>query len=240
MVTVSPDRYSLEVGLSFEKIGDLERAIIVYKKGRENNETNPYAYHNKLAIIYNKLGKTSDMVNIYLELLDQSERYLSAVQNGFSNSIDFDIQLKEKEILRKALIKKVQEFPAHAQVHAKEVSERGRGANQNAAGDYHDKLLERRERGIRGSQGLSHHPRRRDVQKVRRRAHSRRRLAAAWARGVARPGNTAVSRRQCGSRVCAREERFCLEIGGLRDNTSRAYGKEERHSPIGRISDELP
>ena len=99
------------LGLSFEKIGDLERAIIVYKKGRENNETNPYAYHNKLAIIYNKLGKTSDMVNIYLELLDQSERYLSAVQNGFSNSIDFDIQLKEKEILRKALIKKVQEFP---------------------------------------------------------------------------------------------------------------------------------
>ena len=99
------------LGLSFEKIGDLERAIIVYKKGGENNETNPYAYHNKLAIIYNKLGKTSDMVNTYLELLDQSERYLSAVQNGFSNSIDFDIQLKEKEILRKALIKKVQDFP---------------------------------------------------------------------------------------------------------------------------------
>ena len=99
------------LGLSFEKIGDLERAIIVYKKGGENNETNPYAYHNKLAIIYNKLGKTSDMVNTYLELLDQSERYLSAVQNGFSNSIDFDIQLKEKEILRKALIKKVQDYP---------------------------------------------------------------------------------------------------------------------------------
>ena len=99
------------LGLSFEKIGDLERAIIVYKKGGENNETNPYAYHNKLAIIYNKLGKTSDMVNTYLELLDQSESYLSVVQNGFSNSIDFDIQLKEKEILRMALIKKVQDFP---------------------------------------------------------------------------------------------------------------------------------
>ena len=45
------------------------------------------------------------MINTFLELLDADEKYIGTVQNGLSNSIDFQVQLKEKEILRKALVK---------------------------------------------------------------------------------------------------------------------------------------
>ena len=99
------------LGLAFEKIGDLERALLVYKSAGEQNKNNPYAYHSKLAFIYNKLDDIQSMVNTYLDMLSQSELFISSVQDGLANSIDFNIQLKEKEILRKSLIKKVQNNP---------------------------------------------------------------------------------------------------------------------------------
>ena len=99
------------LGLSFEKIGDLERALMVYKSAGEKNKNNPYAYHAKLAFIYNKLDDIESMVDTYLDMLNQSEQFISSVQDGLANSIDFSIQLKEKEILRKSLIKKVQNNP---------------------------------------------------------------------------------------------------------------------------------
>ena len=40
-----------------------------------------------------------------------NERFLSSVQNGLVNSIDFESQYKEKEILRKAIIKNIQSNP---------------------------------------------------------------------------------------------------------------------------------
>lgn len=100
-----------ELGLAFEKIKDLSRALLVYKSGEKFNQNNPYAFHDKIAFIYNKQGKTLEMINTYLELLDQSEMFLSSVQSGLSNSIDFDFQVKEKELLRKTLLKKVQNNP---------------------------------------------------------------------------------------------------------------------------------
>ena len=67
------------LGLAFEKIGDLERALKVYKSAGEKNEINPYAYHSKLAFIYNKLDDIHSMVNTYLDMLNQSERFISSV-----------------------------------------------------------------------------------------------------------------------------------------------------------------
>ena len=96
------------LGLAFQKINDLNRALIVYKTGEKFNENNPYIFHDKIAFIYNKQGNTSAMIDTYLELLDQNEKFLYSVQSGLSNSIDFELQLKEKDLLRKKLIQKVQ------------------------------------------------------------------------------------------------------------------------------------
>tara|TARA_B110000858_G_scaffold5942_1_gene6644 strand:+ start:1049 stop:2383 length:1335 start_codon:yes stop_codon:yes gene_type:complete len=48
------------------------------------------------------------MINTFFEMLDQSDNFLNTVQNGLINSIDFQNNLKEKEILRKFIIKKIQ------------------------------------------------------------------------------------------------------------------------------------
>ena len=99
------------LGIAFEKVGDQGRALSTYLKGSKVNINNPMAYHSKIALLYNKMGEIDKMINTFLELLEEDEKYIAAVQNGLANSIDFQVQLKEKEILRKALVKKVQLNP---------------------------------------------------------------------------------------------------------------------------------
>ena len=62
-------------------------------------------------MIYNRQGKTHEMINTFFEMLLLNERFLSSVQNGLVNSIDFETQYKEKEILRKAIIQNIQTNP---------------------------------------------------------------------------------------------------------------------------------
>ena len=112
--SISPETSYVEVvalGLAFEKIGDLKRALSVYEIGADLNSTNPYAYHSKIALLYNKMGDTEKMIKTYIDQLNYNEGFLISVQNGLSNSIDFEIQHKEKEILRRALLKQVQLNP---------------------------------------------------------------------------------------------------------------------------------
>jgi len=99
------------LGIAFEKVGDQGRALSTYLKGSKVNIKNPMAYHSKIALLYNKMGEIDKMINTFLELLEEDEKYIGSVQNGLANSIDFQVQLKEKEILRKALVKKVQLNP---------------------------------------------------------------------------------------------------------------------------------
>ena len=99
------------LGLAFEKIGQLDFAILVYNAGNKFNTSNPYVFHQKLAYIYNKQGETQKMINTFLALIKQSEGFLSVVQSGFSNCIDFKSNLKEKELLRKSLLKQAQLNP---------------------------------------------------------------------------------------------------------------------------------
>ena len=48
------------------------------------------------------------MIDTFLEMLMVNERFINSVQNGLVTSIDFDSQLKEKEILRKSIIQQIQ------------------------------------------------------------------------------------------------------------------------------------
>ena len=99
------------LGLAFEKIGELDFAILVYNTGNKFNTSNPYAFHQKLAYIYNKKGETQNMINAFLDLIKYSEGFLSVVQSGLSNCIDFKSNLKDKEVLRKSLLKQAQLNP---------------------------------------------------------------------------------------------------------------------------------
>ena len=102
---------AFDLGLAFEKIGNLEKALEVYLNFESKNLLNPFAFHSKTALIYNKTGQTNKMINTFFEMLDFNNKFLQNVQNGLVNSIDFQNNLKEKEILRQSIIEKIQANP---------------------------------------------------------------------------------------------------------------------------------
>jgi tetratricopeptide (TPR) repeat protein len=102
---------AFDLGLAFEKIGNLEKALEVYLNFESKNLQNPFAFHSKIALIYNKTDQTNKMINTFFEMLDFNNKFLQNVQNGLVNSIDFQNNLKEKEILRQSIIKKIQANP---------------------------------------------------------------------------------------------------------------------------------
>lgn len=102
---------AFDLGLAFEKIGNLEKALEVYLNFESKNLQNPFAFHSKIALIYNKTAQTNKMINTFFEMLDFNNKFLQNVQNGLVNSIDFQNNLKEKEILRQSIIEKIQANP---------------------------------------------------------------------------------------------------------------------------------
>jgi tetratricopeptide (TPR) repeat protein len=102
---------AFDLGLAFEKIGNLEKALEVYLNFESKNLLNPFAFHSKIALIYNKTGQSNKMINTFFEMLDFNNKFLQNVQNGLVNSIDFQNNLKEKEILRQSIIQKIQANP---------------------------------------------------------------------------------------------------------------------------------
>ena len=102
---------AFDLGLAFEKIGYLEKALDVYLNFESKNLQNPFAFHSKIALIYNRTAQTNKMINTFFEMLDFNNKFLQNVQNGLVNSIDFQNNLKEKEILRQSIIQKIQANP---------------------------------------------------------------------------------------------------------------------------------
>ena len=100
-----------DLGIAFEKVGAVDRALETYLKFEKISPRNILSFHSKIAMIYNRQGKTHEMINTFFEMLLLNERFLSSVQNGLVNSIDFETQYKEKEILRKAIIQNIQTNP---------------------------------------------------------------------------------------------------------------------------------
>jgi len=102
---------AFDLGLAFEKIGNSEKALEVYLNFESKSFKNPFAFHSKIALIYNKNGQTNEMINTFFEMLDFNSNFLRNVQNGIVNSIDFQNNLKEKEILRQTILQKIQASP---------------------------------------------------------------------------------------------------------------------------------
>tara|TARA_B110000971_G_scaffold12694_1_gene11847 strand:- start:4696 stop:6576 length:1881 start_codon:yes stop_codon:yes gene_type:complete len=102
---------AFDLGLAFEKIGNSEKALEVYLNFESKSFKNPFAFHSKIALIYNKNGQTNEMINTFFEMLDFNSNFLRNVQTGIVNSIDFQNNLKEKEILRQTILQKIQASP---------------------------------------------------------------------------------------------------------------------------------
>ena len=102
---------AFDLGVAFDKIGNLKKALEGDLHFESKNLRNTFAFHSKIALMYNKTGQTNKMINTFFEMLDFNNKFLQNVQNGLVNSIDFQNNLKEKEILRQSIIEKIQANP---------------------------------------------------------------------------------------------------------------------------------
>ncbi len=95
----------------FERDGKFQYAVEAYLQGNEVAKGNPYMYNRKIAQLYNRQGKTELMIETLLNLVDLNEGFIMQTQSGLSNSIDFSDEPKKVELLKIALLKRVQLHP---------------------------------------------------------------------------------------------------------------------------------
>ena len=99
------------LAFQFEKDNKLQHAVDTYLAANKYAKSNPYMYNQKIAQLYNRQGKTELMIETLLNLVDVNEGFMLQTQSGLSNSIDFNEEPIKVDLLRVALLKRVQQNP---------------------------------------------------------------------------------------------------------------------------------
>jgi len=101
--------YAYTVGSAFQKYNLLDEAVIAYNKALEKQQNPNFIV--QLARIYGEQGKLEEMFGTYLDLVKEKPEYFYAVNRNFSDYITEDAESEANQILRKLLLKKIQQNP---------------------------------------------------------------------------------------------------------------------------------
>ncbi|KFB01994.1 hypothetical protein IA57_03800 [Mangrovimonas yunxiaonensis] len=104
-------RYAYIIGRTFEDRSLLDYAITTYQNAMTLNPD--LKFHVQLARIYGEKGAIEDMFNSYLDFLNNNlnASYLSNIKRAFNDFISENPEHENNQILRKILLKKLQESP---------------------------------------------------------------------------------------------------------------------------------
>lgn len=101
----------LDLTNAFKQQNKLEWALQALHKGRKLLKDR-YPFNYQFAEIYGTLGRTAEMIDEYISLIDYSAAYKSSVQNVMTRYLSFDEgESKEYEIFREKLLERVQKKP---------------------------------------------------------------------------------------------------------------------------------
>jgi tetratricopeptide (TPR) repeat protein len=95
---------------SFIQLEEWDFAIATYQRGRKLLG-GFYPFNIEIAEVYSKKGDISGMVNEYLDLLEENSDQLQTVQNGLQPSFDEDKDEIKNELIKTALLKRIQSRP---------------------------------------------------------------------------------------------------------------------------------
>ena len=107
-----PENFSsvLQLGQAFTEKGKLDRALLVYQKGKKSIKNYPFGL--KTAEIHGKLGHTNEMLGDYLDVVVEFNNYMVSVQNALTRVVDFDDpDNPTTEKLRVTLLQRIQKDP---------------------------------------------------------------------------------------------------------------------------------
>ena len=101
----------IDVQKAFSKYGKYDYALKALEKGRKTLQGN-YPLNIQFAEVYGELGRTEEMIDEYLGLLDYSTSMINTLQRVMPRMIDFDDENStDFEILKNNLIKRIQKNP---------------------------------------------------------------------------------------------------------------------------------
>jgi pentatricopeptide repeat protein len=100
----------IETANAFQKRGELDYAINTYAKGRKINNNNLQLFCIELAGLYAEKKDTKQMVEEYLNALQNNPQYEDAVQGYLQSSLENNADF---ELLKIALLKKNKEYPGN-------------------------------------------------------------------------------------------------------------------------------
>jgi tetratricopeptide (TPR) repeat protein len=99
-----------ELANAFQVRRENDYAVKTYLKGRQLLAPN-YTFGFELALLYESQGNYDKMVNEYLDLLESNPEMQNQVQDRLQNSLNNDPEGQKSEMVRVALLKKVQKSP---------------------------------------------------------------------------------------------------------------------------------
>lgn len=101
--------YGYYVARRFEAHALIDRAAIAYERTMElRPEAN---YHIQLARIYGEQGKIENMFSSYVNFIERNNNYVNQAKRAFSDYISENSEDENNGILRKVLLKKMQQKP---------------------------------------------------------------------------------------------------------------------------------
>ena len=101
----------INVQKAFSKLGKHDLALKALEHGRKIIKGN-YPLNIPFAEVYGQLGRTQDMIEEYLGLLDYNASMISSLKRLMPRMIDFDDENSEAfEMLKNSLIKRIQKQP---------------------------------------------------------------------------------------------------------------------------------
>lgn len=106
----SSQHQTISVANKFIKMNELDLAYDTYIKGRKENQGR-YSFHYELATLEGIRGNVPEMIDEYLDLIDDNEAYVRTVQNALGRNFDFTDQNEKTDYLRLALYTRVQDYP---------------------------------------------------------------------------------------------------------------------------------
>ncbi len=108
--SIKQDEQIFAVAKAFIAILQYDYAITTYLKGRKISQ-NDYSYGFELADVYVLKGDKMAMINEYLDVLETQDSYLQSVQNSLQTSFGNDADMKQNELLKTELLKRIAKHP---------------------------------------------------------------------------------------------------------------------------------
>ncbi len=108
---LGPSQYqTISMANSFIKLNELDLAYETYIKGRKELD-GQYSFHYELATLEGIRGNIPEMIDEYLDLINENEAYINTVQNALGRNFDFTETNEKTNYLREALYIRVQDHP---------------------------------------------------------------------------------------------------------------------------------